>query len=261
MRISSSIALVLFVAGCSAAAATPSSSEFRASGTSPGSGTTSDGAGAPSSDPTPSSGTRSGNVELRLVDAPNPDVSSVVVTIDHVDANIEGTGWTTIASTPATVDLLALQGGAFASLSKGGLPAGHIEQLRLYLSATTPGHVVTSDGQFDLKVPSGTESGIKIVGGFDVGPCQTGQVTIDFDAAASVSYRAGGAGSAGGGWTLRPVVRLKSVSIGGECPEADADAGASSDVPADSDAGTPSCDDVTCVDGSFCLNGSCTTAS
>src|SRR5690348_12893453 len=62
-------------------------------GASAGAGDPTSGAGDPAG-PTapapPATGRKSGIVDVRLVDAPNPDVKKVVVTIDHVDVEIEG---------------------------------------------------------------------------------------------------------------------------------------------------------------------------
>jgi hypothetical protein len=135
---------------------------------------------------------------VRLVDAPTDEVSKIVVTVAKVEADVEGSGWATLSAAPLEVDLLSLQGGVFASLGAASLPAGHVNQLRLYLDETAAQHVTLSDGsEAPLKVPSGVESGIKIVGGFDVGACQSGQVTLDFDGRKSLVHAGGGSGPEG----------------------------------------------------------------
>src|SRR5262245_10998740 len=105
-----------------------------------------------------SSGSMTGRIEVRLVDAPSRDVSAIVVTIDHVDAHIEGSGWTTLSTTPQTLDLLRLRGGTFATLGIGQLPAGKLTQLRLFVADQAASFIVTPDGeQHPLVVPSGTQ--------------------------------------------------------------------------------------------------------
>lgn len=162
-------------------------------------------------------GGMSGSMQLRLVDAPNTDVTAVVVTIDHVDAHIVGAGWVTLSSQKVTVDLLSLQGGTFALLGIGQLPAGHLTQIRLYTDDAGPNYVITPDGaQHPLDVPSGDESGIKLKIGVDIQPCASGNLTLDFDGHKSIWVHPRGAG-AGDLWNLRPVIRLKSITQTGTC--------------------------------------------
>ena len=155
-----------------------------------------------------------GLLELRLVDAPTREVTEIVVTITKVTAHVAGGGgWVTLADQTATVDLLKLQGGTFAQLGVTQVPSGRITQFRLYVKESGPNYVTTPDGaQHPLTVPSGPQSGIKVKGGFDWAACANGNVTIDFDGKKSIFVHPKGAG-AGDEWLLRPVIRLKSVSV------------------------------------------------
>ena len=214
-------------------------------------------------------GSGAGRMEIRLVDAPADEVKEIVVTITRVEAHVAGGGgWMVLADQTTTIDLLKLQGGTFAQLGVVNFPGGKITQLRLYVKEEGPNYVTTPDDQrHPLTVPSGTESGIKIKGGFDWSACDVGNVTIDFDGKKSIHVHPKGAG-AGDEWLLRPVVRLKSVSITGDACRPDA--GATPDPmnppmnppmtpPAAPDAGAPAdpCASVMCVDGTFCFNGQC----
>ena len=172
-----------------------------------------------SNDPSSSAGGSSGDVEIRLVDAPNMDVAQIVVTITEVDAHVNGK-WVTLSSTLHTVDLLTLQGGTFALLGVTQIPAGKITQFRLYVTDAGPNYVTTPDQkQHPLTVPSGDESGIKLKVDVDVAPCAQGSVTLDFDGHNSIFTHPLGAG-AGDEWLLRPVVRMKSVALSGSCGDA-----------------------------------------
>ena len=219
----------------------------------------------------------SGRMELRLVDAPADDVKEIVVTITRVEAHVAGGGgWQVLAEKTATVDLLKLQGGTFAQLGVVNFPGGKVTQLRLYVKEDGPNYVTTPDGvQHPLTVPSGTESGIKIKGGFDWSACDVGNVTIDFDGKKSIFVHPKGAG-AGDEWLLRPVVRLKSVSVTGDACKPDAgapDTNPEMSTPTPNPArarrpGTPPimtpppnnpdpCAAVMCAEAQFCYNGSC----
>jgi hypothetical protein len=170
-------------------------------------------------DPSTYTGQMSGAMELRLVDAPNPDVTAVVVTITHVDAHIAGAGWVTLSQKKVTVDLLSLAGGSFASLGFTALPAGNLTQLRLYTDDAGPNYVITPDGaQHPLDIPSGDESGIKLKLGIQIDACASGNITLDFDGHKSIwtHPRGGGAGDL---WQLRPVVRLRAVTQTGTCAD------------------------------------------
>jgi hypothetical protein len=234
-----------------------------------------------------------GLMEVRLVDAPASDVTEIVVTITRVEAHVAGGGgWMVLGDKTGTIDLLKLQGSTFAQLGVVKMPAGKITQLRLYVKEDGPNYVTTPDGkQHPLTVPSGPQSGIKIKGQFDWPNCGVGNVTIDFDGKKSIFTHPKGAG-AGDEWLLRPVVRLKSISVKeGTCgTDAGAptptppnpstpDAGAPIDPPAPlppvdagvtppppGDAGAPPimtvppsdpCASVVCEGNLICYNGAC----
>ena len=150
---------------------------------------------------------KAARIEVRLIDAPSADVTSIVVTIDHVDAHTDGGGWQTLVSTPQTLDLLTLRGGTFATLGIGRLPAGKLTQLRLVVSGSAANYAVTSDGTHHaLTIPSGTQSGIKLTGPIDLPACSSAIVTLDFDGQNSLMVHPGG-----GDFMLRPVVRIAGM--------------------------------------------------
>ena len=142
------------------------------------------------------SGAKYGSVELQVTAAPpSVTLSSILVTIDHVDAHVAGGAWQTIVSTPQTLDLATLKGGNLATIGVATVPAGEITQIRLYLSGNAT--VTTPDGMsHPLIVPSGD---IKIVG-FAAVECRTTAATITFD---GVDYHA-----AGDQFILRPTVMV-----------------------------------------------------
>ena len=101
-----------------------------------------------SSTPTGTAGTAKMNV--RLVDAPTLDYTHVLITVRDVQIQSDA-GWTVLGTVNETIDLLALQNGAFKTLALDAeLPPGHYGQMRLTLS-TDPGAIM-KDGTFH-KVP------------------------------------------------------------------------------------------------------------
>ncbi|MGE5626374.1 MAG: DUF4382 domain-containing protein [Bacillota bacterium] len=106
-------------------------------------------------------------------------------------------------SSPMQIDLLKQQGGNSASLLNGvSLPAGHYAWIRLKLATTDCCTITLSDGSVHpLTIPSGDESGLKLVQGFTVAAGGTVNFTIDFDLRKSIVL-------ANGKYILKPVLRL-----------------------------------------------------
>jgi len=220
-------------------------------------------------------GSMGGAMELRLVDAPSDEVKEIVVTIDKVTAHTGG-GWVELSSQKATIDLLKLQNGTFASLGVNALPSGRLTQIRLLVDEGGPNYVTTPDGaQHPLKVPSGTQSGIKLKLGVELPACPTGTITLDFDGKKSIFTHPTGNGDE---WILRPVVRLKAVTAQpGDCstsappaPPSTVDPPSTSTPPAPgtptpnttytppiSTGEPPDCGGITCKDGQYCYNQVC----
>jgi hypothetical protein len=140
---------------------------------------------------------------------PATTATSIVVTIDRVDAKLESDeqDWTTLSVVNKTVDLLALPTGGFVSLGVAQLPAAGLERLRLFVSAAGPNYVVTADGQsHTLVVPSGE---IAVVGDFDAEACAAGSIALAFAGRKSIEGHPLADGTTE--WVLRPVVRLREV--------------------------------------------------
>ena len=184
-----------------------------------------------------------GRFTLRLTDAP-ADVDSVVVTIDRVDlvaaddeddgadngdgdeddgngdedsddngdGDDEETGIITLTNETRQLDLLQLQDGVTETLADVTVPEGTYTQLRLVLGAEN--YVVVDGEHQPLQVPSGMQSGIKIILPDGVEVEDDGDqidLTLDFDVDESL-IRAG----ASGRYLFRPTVKVKSVSVNGD---------------------------------------------
>lgn len=253
-------ALVLAAAACSAQNDAPGGEAAAATVGTPSGNTTppaAPGGGAAAAPATAGeayAGADAAHVTFRMVDAPTDEVTAIVVTVSKVDAKLPS-GWTTLVDKEQTVDLLTLQGGEFLNLGAAALAPGRVGQVRLRLVEGGDHHVVTPDGVVHpLTIPSGEASGIKLVGGFTVPPCGAGHVTMDFDGKRSLQVEQHGKNAST--WKLRPVIRLKSVVIAGECAEAGAPPPDGSD-----EAGAPlpedSCAQVTCTEAEVCDNGTC----
>jgi hypothetical protein len=151
-------------------------------------------------------GVGTGTVEMRITDAP-AGIPAVRLAVREISVN-RGTregpegSWEVLRadSDSSVIDLLALRNGVFAGLGMATVAAGHYSQIRLKLG---PGSTVTVDGVTSpLVVSSGTQSGFKIIGDFDVPDGGGVVLLLDFDAAKSVHSTGNGT------WMLQPVARL-----------------------------------------------------
>ncbi|MGE5240600.1 MAG: DUF4382 domain-containing protein, partial [Bacteroidota bacterium] len=105
---------------------------------------------------------------------------------------------------PKQIDLLALNGGlADTLLDSFTLPSGHYSWARLMVdtAGTLDSYIVVAGNDFELTIPSGAETGLKVNRGFDVPAGGHADFTIDFDLRKSVVL-------ANGNYMLRPTLRM-----------------------------------------------------
>ena len=150
-----------------------------------------------------------GQMQLAVADAPVDGAQSVVVKF----ADIELTGDSgspvdiTFAS-PKSIDLLKQSGTASAVLFNQPIPAGSYGQIRLMVMADgdpSNSYVMLSDGTMHgLQVPSGSETGLKLVSGFTVPTSGVVDYTIDFDLRQAITCPPGQSPAC----ILKPVERL-----------------------------------------------------
>jgi hypothetical protein len=165
----------------------------------------------------------SGTLSLSMTDASTDEFAAVYVTIDEVQFHLGGSegspnNWKplTMQRSPITVDLLKLTNGVREQLGIINLPVGDYTQVRLIIGETPEdanlpyaNYVVdksTPANIYELKVPSGTNTGFKIVENFTVEDKQTLELVLDFDASRSV-IQAGSSGQ----WLLKPTVKIGNL--------------------------------------------------
>lgn len=162
-----------------------------------------------------------GTLAVSMTDAPACGFDAVNVTVSKVRVHrSEGaadsdSGWSDITLSPAKkINLLNLTNGVLEALGQTSLEAGRYTQLRLVLDSNASGTantVVPTVGKLEqpLETPSSVQSGIKLVGQFDVTAGQKTDVVLDFDACKSVVTRGKGA------YALKPVVKVVPVTLNG----------------------------------------------
>jgi len=176
-----------------------------------------------------------GTLAIMLTDAPTDSVKSIFVTIDSVTVHSDQAGWVSVFQGPLTVDLLTLKDTSM-KLGQVTLPAGTVSQVRFVLTDNGPQYVVLNDGsQAPLKVPSGSESGVKLNGPFTVSACNKHTLVLDFDGKNSIEFHETGSDI---GWILRPVIHVKAEAD--EVEPCNPDAGSPGPTqPTPPDAGPP----------------------
>lgn len=151
----------------------------------------------------------SGTVRVSLTDAP-ADFDSVILVIREVAVHRAGAGnagWTSFVPDSSRYDLLRLRNGVFAELGEVLVDAGHYTQVRLVLD---PGSYVVENGvRRDIVIPSGLQTGLKLVGEFDVAAGTSVDLGIDFDATRSFVE------TGSGKLLLKPTVRVEVMELTG----------------------------------------------
>ncbi|WP_051690057.1 DUF4382 domain-containing protein [Pelobacter seleniigenes] len=169
-----------------------------------------------------SDGGGSGTLSVALTDSAAEDYQAVYITVDRVQVHRSSqdnatSGWVTVAEPGTTYNLLDLVNGLFAQLGEGPLDSGSYGQLRLVLGNTADtslnifdqthpyaNYIIDMDGNaHKLKVPSGTQSGLKVINGFTINTDQTTDLLLDFDVTRSVVV----AGTSGQ-YLLKPVIKI-----------------------------------------------------
>lgn len=156
------------------------------------------------------SGTGTGRLTIGITDAPVDGATAVVVKFTAIELKPDSGDAMTINLDPApSIDLLDLAGGSSRDLlSDREVPAGHYQWIRLLIEAqqnTPSSYIDMADGQrFPLFVPSGSESGLKLIRGFTVAAGSASDFTIDFDLRKSVIAPPGQSPN----YILKPVLRI-----------------------------------------------------
>jgi len=158
-----------------------------------------------------------GTLRLGLTDAPVDQADAVVVQFTGVELKpAGGAAFSRDFPAPKTLDVLALQGTTRAMLLDGeSVPAGDYEWMRLKVDvdpAVRDSYVTIGGQECEMRIPSGAESGLKLVRGFTVGVGTVTDFTIDFDLRKSVvqppGQRADADACSGQVYLLKPVLRL-----------------------------------------------------
>ncbi|MEE9464851.1 MAG: DUF4382 domain-containing protein [Candidatus Neomarinimicrobiota bacterium] len=163
-------------------------------------------------------GEGTGQLEIILADAPFPitEVEAANVIIDSIQIQVpggEGESFSTILDSTQQFNLLELSNGVTALLGNATLATGSYSQVRMFVASAEV--VMVVGNPFDLKVPSGSSSGIKI----KIQPAiaildgQTSSILLDFDVSRSFVMK--GSSNNITGFNFKPVIRAQNLAVSG----------------------------------------------
>ncbi len=170
-----------------------------------------------------------GRLVVKLSDKPFPFdlVSEANVTVFKVEARRVdddddseeeegGSPYVVLMEEEIPVNLLNLVNGVTAELADVEVPAGTYDLVRIYVKGV---NVVLTDGRdFDLKVPSGEQTGIKVFiePGLTVTSGLSSDLLLDFDVSSSFVAK-GSTNRVDGinGFNFKPVIKATNVSVAG----------------------------------------------
>jgi hypothetical protein len=171
-----------------------------------------------------------GRLKLSVTDAPVDDAQAVWVQFRAVEFKPEGAEPVRQDlkdangnAAPQRINLLPLQDGRAAVLLDGVvLPAGRYEWLRLLVDNepnVRDSYIEVAGNECELRIPSGDESGLKLIRGFTLPEQGALALTVDFDLRKSIHAPPGQQGSGKNctqAYMMKPVLRLvQDAEVGG----------------------------------------------
>jgi hypothetical protein len=159
-------------------------------------------------------GDGTGAISLQVTDAPVDGVEQVVVEFTGVTLKPQGgSAFEIVFDEPVVTDLKALHSGNTEILLDGEIvPAGHYEWVRLAVNAefdnVFDSYVVEDGGtQVELRVPSGEQSGLRLVSGFTVLAGGESSFVIDWNLREGLVQAPGQPG-----YKLQPALRITDLA-------------------------------------------------
>lgn len=166
--------------------------------------------------------TKSGGLVIRLTDAPFPtdlvaeaNVTISKIEIHEIDDQLEYP-YTTVSEEVQSFNLLDLTNGVTAILADTAIETGTYNEIRLFVDSASV--MMTDSTVYDLKVPGGAQSGIKI----KINPVTTidsessEEVLLDFDVSRSFVVQGNPNTPAGiKGFLFKPVIKATTPSTTG----------------------------------------------
>ncbi|MCJ7764475.1 MAG: DUF4382 domain-containing protein [Thiovulaceae bacterium] len=172
-----------------------------------------------------SNGGGTGTLSLNLADAPLADeanVTGVYITVAAIEYHTSTGDWKTMDEFNTSINpinLLDWQDGNSIALGDFQLPAGKYTQIRFKLDAAdeqqmpksnTGCFIEINDVNKTLYVPSGSQTGYKAIGNYDVPVNGKVEITADFDVRKSIVVSGNGSN-----YKLKPTIKLVATNEAG----------------------------------------------
>jgi hypothetical protein len=153
---------------------------------------------------------QNGRLKLYLIDSP-ASLDSVIICVTRVEVHKSGSdstsGWFVINDSTRYFDLLLLTNGASSVLGDTSLSSGQYTQIRLIIGEGS--YVVDQGVKHDLEIPSGLQTGIKLIHQFTIEPGKLYELLLDFNVDKSIII------TGNGKYKLKPTIRVMSMVISG----------------------------------------------
>jgi len=151
-----------------------------------------------------------GRLKMYLIDSPAA-LDSVIICVTRVEVHRAGndstSGWFVINDSTRYFDLLQLTNGASAILGDTSLPAGQYTQIRLFIGDGS--YVIDQGIKHFLEVPSGSQSGLKLIHQFTIESNKLYELLLDFNVEKSIVI------TGNGQYKLKPTIKVTPVVISG----------------------------------------------
>jgi len=138
-------------------------------------------------------------LSIRLTDAPG-NFDEVNIHLESVRIKIDGQDWLDLPADSGIYNLLDFRNGIDTTIANGSVPSGAVKEVRFVLGNSNS--VKVNGIVHDLKVPSGSSSGLKLKVTENLAPQLSYSILVDFDAARSIVQ------TGNGKYILKPVIRV-----------------------------------------------------
>lgn len=161
-----------------------------------------------------------GNLRVLATDAPfnYSTVTSANITVTGINViSTDGGRKISVMDTKKTLNLIDLKNGLVSTLAELDIPAGEYSEMRLIIESAK---IELNDGRsFDLTVPSGAQSGLKVKlsPAILVSERLSSDVLLDFDLSRSFVAQGSDNGTGSGitGFHFKPVIRASNLTTSG----------------------------------------------
>jgi hypothetical protein len=172
---------------------------------------------SPKSEDSTSPKSEPGKITIGVTDAPG-EYESVNITFDEVkvhkasdsDTTGNSASWIIVKTGAQTIDLLKFANGEVSPFSSTELDTGKYTQVRLKI---TDANVIYKGKSYNLNIPSGAQTGLKLNHPFEIKAGSTYELIIDFDVNKSIKP----IGRRGNftGFIMKPTIRLIAKATSG----------------------------------------------